>query len=113
MAEFVTELYHQFFEFPDLHNQFYTELYVTGLVISLLCALIGSAQGAYAALRLRPAEAMRPKPPKQGRHIWLERFAVVLAAAVVRLADGAAQRDPQPRCARASACSPPRWARRC
>src|SRR4030095_9574295 len=45
-----------------------------GLVVSLLCALIGSAQGAYAALRLRPAEAMRPKPPKQGGHIWLERM---------------------------------------
>jgi putative ABC transport system permease protein len=74
MAEFVTDLYHQFFEFPDLHNEFYTELYVTGLAISLACALVGSAQGSYAALRLRPAEAMRPKPPKQGRHIWLERF---------------------------------------
>jgi putative ABC transport system permease protein len=74
MAEFVTQMYHQFFEFPDLRNQFYTPLYVNGLVISLCCSLIGSAQGAYSALRLRPAEAMRPKPPKQGRHIWLERF---------------------------------------
>jgi putative ABC transport system permease protein len=74
MAEFVTGLYHQFFEFPDLHNEFYTPLYVTGLVISLCCALIGSAQGAYSALRLQPAEAMRPKPPKQGRRVWLERF---------------------------------------
>jgi len=74
MAEFVTDLYHQFFEFPDLHNEFYTELYVSGLAISLCCALIGSAQGAYSALKLRPAEAMRPKPPKQGGRIWLERF---------------------------------------
>jgi putative ABC transport system permease protein len=72
MAEFVTDLYQQFFEFPNLRNYFYTELYVGGIVISLCCALIGSAQGAYAALRLRPAEAMRPKPPKQGGHIWLE-----------------------------------------
>jgi putative ABC transport system permease protein len=74
MAEFVTNLYHKFFEFPNLRNQFYVPLYVTGLIISLCCALIGSAQGAYSALRLRPAEAMRPKPPKQGRHVWLERY---------------------------------------
>jgi putative ABC transport system permease protein len=72
MAVWVTEMYKTFFEFPDLRNEFYTELYVGGLVVSLLCALVGSAQGAYAALRLRPAEAMRPKPPKQGGHIWLE-----------------------------------------
>ena len=74
MAEFVTGMYHQFFEFPNLRNYFYTELYLGGLAISLCCALVGSAQGAYAALKLRPAEAMRPKPPKQGGHIWLERL---------------------------------------
>jgi putative ABC transport system permease protein len=74
MAVFVTNLYHKFFEFPNLHNEFYTRLYVTGLIISLCCALVGSAQGAYSALKLRPAEAMRPKPPKQGRHVWLENF---------------------------------------
>jgi putative ABC transport system permease protein len=74
MAEFVTDLYHQFFEFPNLENHFYVPLYITGLIISLLCALIGSAQGAYSALKLRPAEAMRPKPPRQGRHVWIERF---------------------------------------
>lgn len=72
MAVFVTDLYKMFFEFPRLENEFYTPLYVNGLIISLCCALVGSAYGAYSALKLRPAEAMRPKPPKQGGHIWLE-----------------------------------------
>ncbi|MDZ4818579.1 MAG: FtsX-like permease family protein [Planctomycetota bacterium] len=74
MSIFITELYKQFFEFPNLSNQVSVPLYVTAMIISLLCALIGSAQGAYAALKLRPAEAMRPKPPRQGGNIWLERF---------------------------------------
>ena len=37
-------------------------------------ALVGSLQAARAALRLNPAEAMRPKPPVQGGAIVLERF---------------------------------------
>ena len=74
MASFVTKLYRQFFEFPNLANFFYVGLSIAGLTISLVCALTGSMQGARAALRLQPAEAMRPRPPTAGGRIWLERF---------------------------------------
>ena len=74
MAGFVTTLYRQFFEFPNLVNYFYPGLSAAGLTISLCCALIGSTHGARAALRLQPAEAMRPRPPVAGGRIWLERF---------------------------------------
>lgn len=74
MSEFVISLYRMFYEFPDLSNHVYPGTYLAGLTISLLCALVGSLQGARSALSLKPAEAMRPKPPAQGGAIWLERI---------------------------------------
>ena len=44
-----------------------------GVAIALACAVLGSFQGTRAVLRLRPAEAMRPKPPRKGGAILLER----------------------------------------
>ncbi|HQU42237.1 MAG TPA: FtsX-like permease family protein [Pirellulales bacterium] len=70
----MTGLYRKFFEFPTLDNQFYFDIFVQGVLVSLACALIGSVHGARAVLRLEPAVAMRPKPPAQGGAIWLERF---------------------------------------
>ncbi|HZZ26729.1 MAG TPA: FtsX-like permease family protein [Pirellulales bacterium] len=74
MATFVTSVLRNFFEFPHLQNVVYPDLYMTGLAISLGCSLVGSWQGTRGALRLSPAEAMRPKPPVAGGRIWLEQF---------------------------------------
>ena len=74
MATFVTSVLRNFFEFPHLQNVVYPDLYATGLAISLGCSLIGSWQGTRGALRLSPAEAMRPKPPVAGGRVWLEHF---------------------------------------
>jgi putative ABC transport system permease protein len=57
-----------------LENRVYPWTYGGGLTVGLICALAGSLQGARAALRLKPAEAMRPKPPARGGAIWLEQF---------------------------------------
>ncbi|MGC4005728.1 MAG: ABC transporter permease [Pirellulales bacterium] len=74
MSILVTEMYKMLFEFPNLHNRFDPSLYLQGTLISLGCALFGSSQGAWAALKLKPAEAMRARPPKQGGSILLERW---------------------------------------
>jgi len=74
MAEVITKIYHRFFEFPNLVNRVNPVWYATGLAIALACALIGTIHGARLALRLQPAEAMRPRPPVAGGRIWLERF---------------------------------------
>jgi putative ABC transport system permease protein len=74
MATFITQVYRRFFEFPELHNVVYPGLYLTALVISLGCSLIGSWRGTRGALQLSPAEAMRAKPPVAGGRIFLERF---------------------------------------
>ncbi len=74
MSILVTNIYKMFYEFPDLENRVYLGTYVGGIGVALACALIGSLQAARAALRLNPAEAMRPKPPVRGGAIWLEAF---------------------------------------
>ncbi|NIL97204.1 MAG: FtsX-like permease family protein [Planctomycetales bacterium] len=73
MARWVTDLYTHYFEFPELTNRFQPLVYLLAMSISLLFALAGSIFGARKAVRLQPAEAMRPKPPQAGHAVWLER----------------------------------------
>ncbi|MBN1911587.1 MAG: ABC transporter permease, partial [Pirellulales bacterium] len=74
MAGGMIIMYRGFFEFPDLVNRAHWDLQFAGLAISLVCAALGSLRGARAVLRLKPAEAMRPKPPKTGGAILIERI---------------------------------------
>ncbi|MCE9544905.1 MAG: ABC transporter permease [Planctomycetia bacterium] len=74
MANWVTSMYKNFFEFPDLNNIVYPGTYIAALGISLLCALIGSLRGARLAIRLQPAEAMRARPPGVAGAVFLERI---------------------------------------
>lgn len=76
----MTVMYRQFFEFPELRSGFYWYTHVVGMVVSLLCAVFGSLHGARAMLRLQPAAAMRPEPPRVGRRIWLERIGPLWSA---------------------------------
>ena len=73
----MTEVYQQYFEFPDLGSGFHGYTHAVGMSVSLACALLGSLYGARSMLRLQPAEAMRPEPPRRGGAIWLERFRTV------------------------------------
>lgn len=74
LAGLMTRLYARFFEFPGLCNRFEPAVYAVGLLASLVCAVLGAARGARAVLRLDPAEAMRPEPPRRGGVIALERI---------------------------------------
>jgi len=73
LAGAMTVMYRSFFEFPELDNHFYPGLQAAAVAVSLLCAGLGSLRGAKAILRLKPAEAMRPRPPKQGGAVLIER----------------------------------------
>lgn len=70
----VTTVYSWFFQFPKLEPRIYASNVAGGVGISLLFALIGSLYGAWQMLRLKPAEAMRPEPPKRGGAILFERL---------------------------------------
>ncbi len=73
LAEAMTALYRMFFEFPTLHNEFYFRAHLIGLLLGLACGVAGSTYGARHAVRLRPAEAMRPRAPQRGGAIALEK----------------------------------------
>ncbi len=74
LAEMMTAEYRKYFEFPELSNRVYLGLHSAGVLVSVVCAVVGSIRGTRAVLRLRPAEAMRPKPPVQGGAVLLERI---------------------------------------
>jgi len=73
----MTHVYNQYFEFPDLVSAFYAHTHLVGLAVSLACAIAGTMHGARSMLKLHPAEAMRPAPPRRGGAIFLERFATI------------------------------------
>jgi putative ABC transport system permease protein len=74
MSHFVLSIYKMFYEFPNLENHIFPGTYLGAVAVAVLCSLVGSLQAARLGLRLKPAEAMRPKPPAQGGAIWLEHF---------------------------------------
>jgi len=76
----MTLVYRWFFEFPDLRSGFYWYTHAVGISVSMLCAIAGSFYGARTMLKLEPAAAMRPEPPKAGGVILIE----VLLAGVWR-----------------------------
>src|SRR5262245_445810 len=74
LAGVMTRLYTRFFEFPALVNRLDPVMFAVGLFASVAWALLGAARGAGAVLHLEPAEAMRPRPPRRGGVIALERI---------------------------------------
>ena len=74
MSGALTEMYKEFFHFPDFHNDLYPGLVLVALVVSLGFALLGTARGVRSVLRLDPAESMRERPPAVVASIPLERW---------------------------------------
>ncbi len=70
----LVEMYHLFFRFPQLDFRLsWPALYAAGIV-SALAAAVGVAGAVRRAVRLPPAEAMRPEPPADYRPALLERW---------------------------------------
>lgn len=74
VTEGMVVLYKGFFQFPRYVQDFYPDLMLLGVLISIAFAVGGVVKGALTALRLEPAEAMRQKPPALGGAILLERI---------------------------------------
>ncbi len=70
----MTSVYQWFFEFPDLRSEFFWYTHAIGMSVSIACAIVGGFRASRAMLKLQPAEAMRPEPPKRGGKVWLERM---------------------------------------
>ena len=73
----LVEVYREFFALPRVEAHRYGDILWTGMAISVGFAILGTLRGVRRAVRLTPAEAMRPPAGKVGRKIPLERIAFV------------------------------------
>lgn len=69
----MTGLYSQWFRFPTFRYFLSPRIAFAGLLVSLGAAILGAFGAVRWAVRLPPAEAMRPEPPASFRRSWLER----------------------------------------
>ena len=69
----MTELYTQFFRFPFLFYRPNPSVFALAALISAAAALAGTWTAVGRAVRLPPAEAMRPAAPPRYRRGWIER----------------------------------------
>jgi putative ABC transport system permease protein len=74
MAGGMMSIYREFYEFPQLVNRPQPGMIGLGVGMGVVSAILGTIRGTYLVLKLAPAEAMRPTPPKRGRRILLERI---------------------------------------
>ena len=69
----LVSLYSDYFRFPVLIYRLMPVTVVTGVAVSAAAAVLGALGAVRQAVRLPPAEAMRPEPPKDYRESWIER----------------------------------------
>ncbi len=69
-------LYKDYFRFPALTFRPSAETLAYGVLASVGAAVAGAFGAVRAAVRVPPAEAMRPEPPPRFRPSWLERMGV-------------------------------------
>ena len=68
----ITTLYNDFFRFPTLRYTLAPAIVLEGAFISLASGALGAIGAVMRAVRLPPAEAMRPEPPARHTITWLE-----------------------------------------
>jgi putative ABC transport system permease protein len=77
------QVYTQLFHFPELHFQMDRVAMVLGLLISVAAAVLGVAGAVWLAVKLSPAEAMRPEPPTDFKPSMMERLGVTRGTGLV------------------------------
>jgi putative ABC transport system permease protein len=73
MGSGMTNMYNDFFRFPVLVYQLPASVVVGATLVSLVAAMLGALGAVRHAVRLPPAEAMRPEPPARYRASVIER----------------------------------------
>ena len=74
MAINLTEMYQEFYKFPLLSFQVNAMGVLLALLLTTLAAVVGTWLAVRKAIRIPPAEAMRPEPPPVYRPTIIERF---------------------------------------
>ena len=75
--------YTRLFHFPELQFQLDQRAMVMALLVSVAAAVLGVAGAVWLAVKLSPAEAMRPEPPADFKPSLLERLGLTRGAGLV------------------------------
>ncbi len=70
----IWNIYTSMFKIPTFVNQFHFDYGLIGLIIAVICIGGASLATSRKILKEKPSELMRPKAPKIGKKIFLERF---------------------------------------
>ncbi|MBK8147020.1 MAG: ABC transporter permease [Acidobacteria bacterium] len=73
----ITALYAEFFRFPISGFEVTTDILMLALAVSFGAGLLGALSAVRRAVRLAPAEAMRPEPPARFQAGFLERLGLL------------------------------------
>lgn len=76
LGQRIVEIYHRFFRFPELAFRLDQSALAVALVVSVGAAIAGVFSAVRRAVRLPPAEAMRPEPPANYRPALVERTGI-------------------------------------
>ncbi len=76
-------VYTLMFHFPELRFQLDQRALVLALLVSVVSAVLGVAGAVWLAVKLSPAEAMRPEPPTDFKPSLLERLGVTRGTGLV------------------------------
>lgn len=76
-AQGMAAVYAEYFRFPEMGFRLQPWVMVLAIAVALGAALLGTFRAVWQAVRLAPAEAMRPPAPEHFRHGWLERSAAL------------------------------------
>ncbi|MDP7339189.1 MAG: ABC transporter permease, partial [Vicinamibacterales bacterium] len=76
MGNAMMSIYNELFQFPALTYRLLPSVVTSGVLISLLADVLGAATAVRRAVRLPPAEAMRPQPPARYRVSLVERLGI-------------------------------------
>ncbi|OOC09634.1 ABC transporter permease [Thioalkalivibrio halophilus] len=76
-AHALVDLYMEYFRFPELNFRLQGWLVLLAVGVAMVAALLGTLQAVWQAVRMQPAEAMRPPAPERFRRGWLEGSALM------------------------------------
>ena len=74
IPEIIYNMYTMMYSIKDVVLSFNTEMAITGLGWALICTVGATIIACYKELNLQPAALMRPKAPKAGKRVLLERI---------------------------------------
>lgn len=74
LAGIMLDLFRQFYEFSTIINRPHLTIVAGCVLLSVGMAVAGTLRGVTQVMRLRPAEAMRPRAPATSHRIFIERW---------------------------------------